>query len=1066
MKRSPLIGYGGGGGGGSHTPVEAPDSLASIQYAEIIDLVSEGEIEGFADPAHPERCIYLDGVVFENADGTRNFENVEYAWRPGTQNQDPMHAIGPQAEIAVGAEVKASPPITRTITDANVTHARITLGFPALFSQTDEGDINGTDVNIAIDVQANGGGFVEKVNDVISGKTSARYQRAYRLELEGSAPWDIRVRRITADSTSSKIQNKTWWDSYTEMLTTRLRYPNSAMVGLRVDARQFNSIPVRGYDFKLLRVQLPVNYNPVTRAYSGAWNGLFNIAWTDNPAWCFYDLMINPRYGLGEYVGDADKWALYQIGKYCDELVPDGFGGQEPRFTCNLYLQTRAEAYRVLSDFAAIFRGLTYWGTGTVGFAQDAPSDPVALYTAANVINGEFRYSGSALKTRHTVALVAWNDPSDLYRQKIEYVEDEDGIARYGVLQTEVVAVGCTSRGQARRVGLWLLASERLETETAQFRTGLDGATRRPGQLVRIADPARAGVRLGGRVKTSATGSVILDAPVTIDNAISYQLAIVNDAGIAEERTVATGAGTTDTLAVSPPFSINPPPGAVWLLRSDLVNALLYRVLAVQEPEPNQYEITALLHEPGKYALVEQGVQFQPTRVTALTLAPAAPAGIVLAESLYESAAEVRVRLAISWTAQRDAARYRVSYRQAPGNWATLPETGNNYAEALDIKPGFYEVKIIAINVLGNTSIASYDSLQVAGKTAPPATVTGLAMAALNNQAYLTWDLHPDLDVRVDGEIVVRRSSATGGATWDSAIEIARFPGAATAGFAPLLSGTYLARALDSSGNLSVADAVLVTDAPGIINMNFIQSLPQDPGFAGTKTNTVVASGILKLIGGALVDDFPLADSIGDWDSEGGLATDGSYVFLETLDLGAVYVSRVTAAIDAIAVNVDAYVDSFPDIDGLASFDGTLLGTTSARLYVRTTPDDPAGSPTWSVWQPFVIGDYKTRGFQFRLDLASSNSRHNIHVSGLSVDIDMPDRFDWGNDVSVSSGGLTITFSPPFQVSPALSITGQGMASGDYYALTSKSATGFTIQFKNSGDTGVARTMDWKARAY
>ena len=552
-----IIGAGGGGkgGGGASARVaqEAPDSLRSKAYARVVDLISEGEIEGLVDGL---QSVYLDDTPIQNADGTTNFSGVTLETRDGTQQQSYVPGFSSvENEVPVGVEIKASQPVVRSITDPDVDAVRIKVSVGQLTNQdTTNGDLNGSAVSFSIDRQVSGGGFVEVINDTISGKTTTKYQRSYYVPLTGNGPWEIRVRRVTADSTSSAIQNKTYLDSYTEVVESKLRYPNSALVALRVDASQFSAIPRRSYDMKLLRVRVPVNYDPGTRTYSGVWNGNFKIAWTDNPAWCFYDLVTSTRYGLGGYIPESqvDKWALYRVAQYCDQLVPNGLGGFEPRFTCNLYLQTREQAYKVVQDMASIFRGMVYWSGGAITVTQDAPSDAVYQFAPGNVVDGEFAYQGSSAKARHTVALVTWNDPDDFYRQKVEYVEDAAGIARYGIVQSDVVALGCTARGQAHRVGKWLLFSEQSESEIVTFRTGLEGAVVRPGDIIKVADPVRGGMRLGGRIAAATASTVTLDQELPAD--LPWRLSVVLPNGTVEERLVGPVSGRTDdTVQFGPP---------------------------------------------------------------------------------------------------------------------------------------------------------------------------------------------------------------------------------------------------------------------------------------------------------------------------------------------------------------------------------------------------------------------------------------------------------------------------------------------------------------------------------
>jgi predicted phage tail protein len=394
MSQAPLIigagGGGKGGGGSARVAQEAPDSLRSKAFARVVDLVCEGEIQGLANGL---KSVYLDDTAIQNADGSYNFAGVTLETRNGTQQQSYIPGFSSvENEVAVGVECKFNQPVVRAITDPDVDAVRIKISFPALtYQDATNGDLNGTTVDFAIDVQSNGGGYSQVVADSVSGKTTTKYQRSYYIPLNGSAPWDVRLRRITEDSTKTNVQNKTFLESYTEVIESKLRYPNSALMALRVDASQFSSIPKRSYDLKLLRVRIPSNYYPETRSYSGVWDGTFKVAWTDNPAWCFYDLVTSTRYGLGNYIPEAqvDKWALYRVARYCDELVPNGLGSYEPRFTCNLYLQTREQAYKVVQDMASIFRGMAYWSGGAITVTQDAPQDAVYQFTAANVIDGE-----------------------------------------------------------------------------------------------------------------------------------------------------------------------------------------------------------------------------------------------------------------------------------------------------------------------------------------------------------------------------------------------------------------------------------------------------------------------------------------------------------------------------------------------------------------------------------------------------------------------------------------------------------------------------------------------------
>ena len=808
-----IIGAGGGGkgGGGASARVaqEAPDSLRSKAYARVVDLISEGEIEGLVDGL---QSVYLDDTPIQNADGTTNFSGVTLETRDGTQQQSYVPGFSSvENEVPVGVEIKASQPVVRSITDPDVDAVRIKVSVGQLTNQdTTNGDLNGSAVSFSIDRQVSGGGFVEVINDTISGKTTTKYQRSYYVPLTGNGPWEIRVRRVTADSTSSAIQNKTYLDSYTEVVESKLRYPNSALVALRVDASQFSAIPRRSYDMKLLRVRVPVNYDPGTRTYSGVWNGNFKIAWTDNPAWCFYDLVTSTRYGLGGYIPESqvDKWALYRVAQYCDQLVPNGLGGFEPRFTCNLYLQTREQAYKVVQDMASIFRGMVYWSGGAITVTQDAPSDAVYQFAPGNVVDGEFAYQGSSAKARHTVALVTWNDPDDFYRQKVEYVEDAAGIARYGIVQSDVVALGCTARGQAHRVGKWLLFSEQSESEIVTFRTGLEGAVVRPGDIIKVADPVRGGMRLGGRIAAATASTVTLDQELPAD--LPWRLAVVLPNGTVEERLVGPVSGRTLTVTI--PFSSVPQVDAIWMLASSIIEPQLFRVVSVAERDPGVHEVTALAHNPSKYAAIEEGLALQPRSITVLSDIPPPPTGLAMQESLYRVKDQAQVLVQVSWTEVQTAIAYRLSYRVAGGNFVSLPLTSANYAEIRDAQEGQYEFSLRAIGITRKESIPATLSATVLGKTLPPSDVTGFTVQRRVSDLMIAWDELQDADLS-GYEVRV-------GAGWDDAQLVAKTSGTqmlhdqSAAGQYP-----YHIRAIDTSGNYSahVTTFVLNLLAPSTV---------------------------------------------------------------------------------------------------------------------------------------------------------------------------------------------------------------------------------------------------------
>lgn len=1064
-----MIKYLRGKGGGEsspppqHTPVESPDSIRSKQYARVVDLLCEGEIEGLVGGM---KSVYLDGTPIQNSDGTSNFPNISINTRNGTQNQ--THIAGfpsVEAENNVSVEVKYGIPVVRQITNANLNRVRLTLAIPALYEQQDNGDLTGATVDYAVDLQSNGGGFVEVLTTTISDKTSSRYQRSHDVTLTGSAPWDIRVRRITADSTSSSLQNKTVWESYTEIIDAKLTYPNSAVVGIQIDASQFSSIPQRSYDVKLLKVRIPSNYDPIARTYTGLWNGTFTVAWTDNPAWCFYDIITNERYGLGSYIDSSlvDTAQLYQIAQYCDELVPDGFGGLEPRFTCNMYLQTREEAYKVVANMASIFRAMTYWSVGSIFAVQDSPQDVFAQFTNADVIGGEFNYSGSAGNARHSVALVTWNDPADSYRQKIEYVEDAEAIARFGVRESEVVAIGCTSRGQAHRMGKLILYTEKYETEVVTFKTSIKANFLAPGKIIQTMDATRAGVRFGGRILSGTTGLVVLDSSVTIESGKTYNISLVLADGTIEERAVTNAVGSSSTITFTPVLPSVPQAYSIWILTASDLSAEKWRVMSVSEDD-NIFTVNAVAHYDQKYDVIEQNLSFEEPDTTYLRFDYQAPVtDVVITDALYYLTQDVLgVKMVVSWQAPAGAVRYWILYKGT--NLPSMVVTSDSPSvDILNVTEGEYTISITAYNVLGVSSTAVAETHVVIGRYLPPGDVIGFSINSLGDTSYLTWDGVTDLDLDY---YQIRFSPVQSGAAWvTSNILIEKVSKGATSVAVPTMSGTYLIKAVDYYGNTS-ANAALVTNMTGLLNFNAVEIIQEDPNFLGQKVDCLTVGNTLQLDSDT-IDNWITLDSA-ERLRHGvlGINPYGEYYFEDVLDLTSIYTSRVTSEIYAYSISTIGTMSTWSSLTIVESLDGASASDWLVKLQLATTDDDPNTTPTWSSWKNFVVGDYSARGYKFRLLMYSNDIYTSPVVETLKVNIDMPDRIIGENDLVSGATGLTITYSPAFAVSPSVAIAAQGLLTGDYYEITSKTSQGFHIVFKNSASAVVTRSFDYVSKGY
>lgn len=1063
-------GGGKGGGGSARVAVEAADSLQSKAFVQVIDLIGEGEIEGLVNGL---KSIYINGTPIENEDGTYNFSGIELYTRNGSQDQAYIEGFPTtEKEVGVNVEFRADTPIIRTITNSEVDAVRVRVSIPQLtYQNPSNGDLSGSEVIFCIDVQSNGGGYEEKVRDIVIGKCVSKYERSHRIELSGDGPWDIRCRRITADSVSQTLQNRTIFEAYTEIVDGKLRYPNSALVALKVDASQFSSVPTRGYDMKLMRVRVPTNYNPATRAYTGPWDGSFYVAWTDNPAWIFYDLITSERYGLGSFIPEdyVDKWGLYTIARYCDELVDDGFGSTEPRFTCNVYIQSQQEAYKVIQDMASVFRGMAYWAQGTLTVVQDAPRDPAFIFNDSNVVDGLFTYQGSSAKSRHTVAIVTWNDPEDSYRQKVEYVEDADAIARFGIIETQVVAFGCTSRGQANRVGRWLLYTEQYQTETVSFRTGLNGATIRPGDVIKIADSARAGSRRGGRIQSANGAEIFVDQSMSI-NPATHTLSVMLPDGTVETKNIQTALG--NKIVVESAFSEDPLPQSAWMVASSTVDAQYFKVISIRESESGTHEVAAIAHDPDKYAAIESGLKLEPRSISTLRTVPDSPSGVTFTETLYEVNGEVRVKVTISWNIVPEAVSYVVQYSIGEGNIIRVPETSSNEIEILNAEPGMYYASVVAVNSVGIKSVPANGEKQVIGKANPPGSVQNFSIFPMANQAYLSWDKSTDLDVLIGGSVRIRHTPNTDGPVWRNAVDIVpALAGSASRAQVPLLPGTYMAKFVDSSGIASNEEAIIITTIPEPLALNVVESIEEHPEWSGVLTNMEYFE---EYEGIALAAALPIdsitqnIDDIVNWDFAGGVSTSGTYDFAEVVDLGEVFSSKITARILAEAVDVADFIDLREEnIDDWADLDGDFIDDVNAELWVRTTELDPSSvDPEWTEWKRFFVGDYKARGFQFQLRATSSAVSHNIIIKELSVVIDMPDRVVNLTGLVSGTSSYDVIYEAPFKEEPTIGITATSLSSGDVYEITNSTRSGFTIEFKNSVGTTVSRTFNVLAKGY
>ena len=730
-----------GGSSKQRTPTEQPDDLQSIAKAKILVALGEGEFAG----SLTGKDIYLDGTPLENADGSQNFSGVAWEFRPGTQAQNYIQGIpGTENEISVGTDISSQTAWTHTFTNTQLSAIRLRLKWSALFTQEDDGDLVGNTVKYAIDLQTDGGSWQTVVDTAVTGKTTSGYERSHRIDLpRAGATWTVRLRKLTPDANSAKIGDNMALLSYTEVIDAKLRYPNTALLYIEFDSSQFNgSIPQISCEPRGRVIRVPDTYDPETRSYTGTWTGSFKWAWTDNPAWIFYDLVVSDRFGLGNRLTAAniDKWMLYQVAQYCDQLVPDGKGGHglEPRYICNVYIQDRNAAYTVLRDFAAIFRGMTCWNGQQIIALADMPRDIDFTYTRANVIDGKFRYSSSTSKTRYTNALVSWSDPANAFSDAMEPSFVKELVARYGFNQLELTAIGCTRQSEAHRKGLWGILTNNKD-RMVTFDVGLDGKIPQPGYVIGVADEMLAGKVNGGRISKVDGRVIILDRD--IDANAGDRLQVNLPSGTSQSRTIQSINGRRQ-VTVTTAFSETPEAESVWAIESDDLFLQQYRVVGVKDNNNGTYTITGTSHDPDKYARIDTGAIIDQRPVSVVPPGNQAPPDGILLTSFSVVNQGISVEtLQANWDSVQNAIAYEAQWRRNDGNWINVPRSSTTSFEVSGIYAGRYLVRVRAINAAEISSGWAYsEEKTLTGKVGEPLPPLALTTASLTAGIEIRWE--------------------------------------------------------------------------------------------------------------------------------------------------------------------------------------------------------------------------------------------------------------------------------------------------------------------------------------
>ena len=1107
------------GSGGSPptppSPTRAPDTLNSRQFATIQDLLSEGEIEGFATPSKAGltkgstaynnaalKDIFLNDTPILNSSASNtspgtsdfNFQNVSFTPRFGTSNQSHVPGIeSSQSLTSVGVTVTTSSPVTRQITNTNVDAAKITITFPQLQQATEKGDLLGSTVELKIQVQYNGGGFSDVLSDTITGRTADAYQKEYRVNITGAFPVDIRVVRVTADSTTSSLVDAFAWTSLGEIIDDKQTYPNSAYTNLRIDSEQFSSIPKRAFRIRGVKVRIPgagasSSGTPTVDLQTGRiiypsgyiFNGTMGAAvWCSCPAMILLDLLTTERYGFGTHITDSnlDLFSFVAASRYANELVSDGFGGQEARFSCNVNLQGSMEAYKLINELAGVMRCFPIWSEGSVTITQDRPTDPSYLFSLANVGEGGFSYSGSSLRQRHSVVSVSY---FNMESREIDYevVEDADAQAKIGIVKKDVKAFATTSRGQAQRLGKAILFSEQNESEVVSFTTSLDaGAIVRPGSVISVNDPVRSVERRSGRISSATTTQITVDNTANLDTftGSNKKCSVILPNGTVETKTV-TGI-IDDVITLGSALSATPNSNAIWLLQSSNLEAQTFRVISVEEQDGINYAISALTYIPGKYDNIELGIDLPERKLSLLNEPKAPPANVAASERVVVINALAVSKIIVSWVSVTGVSQYLVQYRLNSANWVSEIVFRPDF-ELFNTEAGTYEFKVYSYNAALVLSATSSDiTFNAVGKTAPPGDVQNLSIEPVSDKLVrLRWAQAVDPDVLHGGRVYVRHSNLTDGSgTFQNSVDlVTALAGNTTDVIVPSLEGEYILKFQDDQGNFSKGEASIIVDLPDLAENQVILLDREDldsPSFQGTKTHTTFNNTT-----SALQLTNPGANSTGE------------YAFKDILDLGAVFsldLKRVIRSVGFVTgTAIETVIPSGSLWDNYAldgNFDGPQANEVNCQMQVATSQ---TGSGSFAAFNNFANGTFKGRRFKFRLLLESTDSAQNMNVQQAGYSAEFQSRterfYQTGSGLSVvpqtsgtSSSGKTVTFGKPFFTGtsglggvnaflPSVGITITDAQAGDFFALSNITGTGFTIKIKN-GTSFVSRTFTFSA---
>ena len=1107
-------------------PPEPQTSLSSKQFITFVDLLSEGEIEGFPSASAYDldsneyyiaalKDIYLNSqpILRANADPANpqeadyNYKNVNFNFRPGTKNQtfipnfiDAESSVDPANEVNVGVEATKANPVTISILRPEVDGVRLTIAFPSL-QRFAGGGVVGTTVEFRIEYSysyTDESGdtvttdFITAFEDKITGRSSSKYQRSYRLNFDFVfTNVQVRLVKITEDPADPVyLSNSIYLSSYTELIYEKLTYPHSALAAIRLDSQQMPGLPTRSYRIRGIKVKIPagvtVDQDNGRIIYPSGYifDGTFAEAkaWTSDPAWVMYDILVNERYGLGLHIkeADLDAYAFYAASKYSSELVSNNAGGLEPRFSVNVLIQNQDDAYTLINELASVMRCMPYWSAGSLTISQDSPKDASYLFTNANVGEEGFQYRGTSIKQRHTVVVVSFFD-MDAQQVRYEVVEDHEGITKFGIVQTEIKAFGCNSRSQAKRFGEWLLYTEANEGNVISFETGIDaGAILRPGMVIDVSDRTRSVLRMGGRTKAKYSTGLILtdyfdDSSIDVS---TTQLSLILPDGTVETRGIDQISCNVSQQAcaihVDGNFSQIPNNNSVWMLQTTNLKPSKWRILSIEEKDESRYFITGIQYNSSKYDYIERGeplVSYN-TALAALALEP--PNDITVEEYNVEIAGLPVNKLTVSWDPVLGVSKYFVRYRYEDGQYVDFSVTGPS-ADIVNTESGTYEIEVYSQNNIGALSLDSASKTFLAtGQTALPETPTGLNLLPVSEeQAILSWDRALRADVLNGGKVLIRHNPRTlSGTTWkDSNIIVAAAAGNQTQKIVPLLDGTYSIKfeTIGEQPRRSAAAAFVQSQVP---NTTFLtqQTISEHSSFLGAKTNLIHDTNIggyngLVLDSASLFDDIVDLDLVVNLDTLGNVAPEGTYDFNTTVSLNDKYTVRISRILESIGYVSSDTIDAVANVDELVLFDGIAGENVNAKVYVKNSDNntDWADQPWQELTHNFVTGQY----FKFQARATSSNSDENIIITELGALLQLAARVETNDETSTTNVAAdSVTFDSAFVQAPQIMITVKELPTGGYFELTNVTRTGFDIKIFNSTGTRIAKAFTYNAFGY